>query len=390
MSTGLSTGCCRADTEPIRKGLEGVVAGETAISDVDGQRCQLVYRGYQLDELIGRATYEEVSFLLLHGALPTRSQLAGWTRQLQANRALDRPVADLLTTLPRQSDPMALLRSLMSLLALQDPDAETEPESVDAMRRSAVRAIAKTPTIVAGIGRLRAGQPLIAPKAGLSHAANFLYLLHGCEPTEEHARALDAYFILLADHGFNASTFTARTVMGTKSDYYSAVVAAIGSLKGPLHGAANRKAMEMLTEIGSDEQVEPYVQRTLADHKRFMGFGHRVYKGEDPRAKHLKRIAKALGESAGEPKWFTISERLQEAVWKAKGLYINVDFYSASLLHSLGIPTELFTTMFACARMAGWSAHILEQASDNRLIRPLARYTGPRDLRFTPLDQRSP
>jgi citrate synthase len=177
--------------------------------------------------------------------------------------------------------------------------------------------------------------------------------------------------------------------MGTQSDYYSAVTAAIGSLKGPLHGAAGRKAMEMLEEIDAPEQVEPYVQKTLADHKRFMGFGHRVYKGEDPRGKHLKRIAKALGEEANELKWFAISEQLQEAVRKAKGLFINVDFYSASLLHYLGIPDELFTAMFACARMAGWSAHIIEQASDNRLIRPLSTYVGPRDLRFTPLDQRS-
>ena len=176
--------------------------------------------------------------------------------------------------------------------------------------------------------------------------------------------------------------------MGTQSDYYSAIVAAIGSLKGPLHGAANRKAMEMLEEIGSPDQVEPYVQRTLADHKRFMGFGHRVYKGEDPRAKHLKGLAKQLGEARGEPKWVTISERLQEAVWKAKQLYINVDFYSASLLHYLGIPADFFTAMFACARMAGWSAHIIEQASDNRLIRPLAHYIGPRDLKFVPIDHR--
>jgi len=228
----------------------------------------------------------------------------------------------------------------------------------------------------------------VSPKPGLGHAASFLYMLHGREPTAQQAAALDAYFTLLADHGFNASTFTARTVMSTQSDYYSAIVAAIGSLKGPLHGAANRKAMEMLLEIGSEDKVEPYVQRTLADHKRFMGFGHRVYKGEDPRAKHLKRFAKQLGETVGDLRWFAISERLQVEVWKAKQLSINVDFYSASLLHYLGIPTELFTAMFACARMAGWSAHVIEQAANNRLIRPLALYTGLRDRRFVPLDQR--
>ncbi len=375
-----------AQSEPTRKGLEGVVAGETAISDVDGQRCQLIYRGYPIDELVGRATYEEVSYLLLHGSLPTRSQLADWARQLDASRPLESQILSLLQALPPQADPMALLRTVMSALGLYDPEADQE--ALEALRRKAVRAIARTPAIVAAIGRLRSGTAPIAPQTGSSQAASFLSMFHGRKPTDQETQALDAYLVLLADHGFNASTFTARTVTGTRSDYYSAITAAIGSLKGSLHGAANRKAMEMLTDIGSAEQVEPYVQRTLADHKRFMGFGHRVYKGEDPRAKHLKRIAKQLGETAGDLRWFTISERLQETVWKAKGLYINVDFYSASLLHYLGIPTELFTTMFACARMAGWSAHVIEQTLDNRLIRPLADYVGPRDLRFVPLDQR--
>ena len=371
----------------IHRGLEGVIAGETSISEVDGHRCQLLYRGYHIDELVGRATYEEVSYLLLSGALPTRAQLTDWTAQLAAARALEPPVLACLQALPRQAEPMALLRTAISVLGHYDPDAEDD--SIHAIRRKAVRTIAKTPTIVAAIGRLRAGQPLLTPKAGLGHAASFLYLLFGAEPTCQQSEALDAYFVLLADHGFNASTFTARTVIGTQSDYHSAITAAIGSLKGPLHGAANRKAMEMLTEIGSTEQIEPYIQRTLSDHKRFMGFGHRVYKGEDPRARHLKGFAQRLGEATGEPRWFAISERLQEAVWQAKKLYINVDFYSASLLHYLGIPTELFTAMFACARVAGWSAHVIEQASDNRLIRPLAQYTGPRDLRFVPLDQRT-
>ena len=375
------------ESAQVRKGLEGVVAGDTAISDVDGQRCQLIYRGYHIDELVGKTTYEEVSYLLLNGALPTRAQLTDWTNQLNAGRGLEPEVVSFMQTVPRQAGPMAFLRTVISFLGIYD--ASENDVTVGALRRKAVRVIAKTPTIVAAIGRLRAGKPLVAPKTSLSHAANFLYMLLGTESTAEQAGSLDAYLVLLADHGFNASTFTARTVTGTQSDYYSAITAAIGSLKGPLHGAANRKAMEMLTEIGSSEQVEPYVKRTLADHKRFMGFGHRVYKGEDPRAKHLKAIANQLGETSGDIKWFAISERLQEAVWQAKKLYINVDFYSASLLHYLGIPTELFTTMFACARIAGWSAHVIEQASDNRLIRPLALYTGPRDLPFVPIDQRT-
>jgi len=213
-------------------------------------------------------------------------------------------------------------------------------------------------------------------------------MVRGETPPPSHVAAMDAYLVLLAEHGFNASTFAARTAVGTQTDFYSALVAAIGTLKGPLHGAANRKAMEMLIEIGEADRVESYVQQTLADHKRFMGFGHRVYKGPDPRAKHLKRVAQELAQADGEHKWFEISEKLQEAVWKAKQLYINVDFYSASLLYYVGIPVDLFTTMFACARMAGWSAHILEQFGDNRLIRPLAQYLGPRDLKFIPLEKR--
>ena len=375
-----------ASTLKVQKGLEGVVAGETAISDVDGQRCELIYRGYHLDELVGKASYEEVSYLLLFGALPGRRQLTAWTEDLEAERTLDSRILSIVQACARQADPMAILRTALSLLGLYDEEADDA--SPNGLRRKVVRAVVKTPMIVAAIGRFLDGETLIAPRAGLGHAANFLYLLHGRAPTAEQAAALDAYFVLLADHGFNASTFTARTVTGTQSDYYSAIVAAIGSLKGPLHGAANRKAMEMLVEIGSVDRVAPYIQRTLADHKRFMGFGHRVYKGPDPRAKHLKAIAQRLGETSGEPQWFAISERLQEAVWEAKKLYINVDFYSASLLHYLGIPTELFTTMFACARMAGWAAHIIEQFADNRLIRPLALYVGPRDLRLVPIDRR--
>ena len=370
----------------IRKGLEGVIAGETAISDVDGHRCQLIYRGYHIDELVGKATYEEVSFLLLKGTLPTRSQLAEWTKQLEAARPLDAAILTALQSLPVKADPMALLRSGMSLLGLYDESED--PELPATLQRKAVQTIAKTATLTATIGRLRAKQAPLAPKLGLSHAANFLYMLHGTVPTTLQAKALEAYFVLLADHGFNASTFTARVVTGTRSDFYSAVTAAIGSLKGSLHGAANRKAMEMLLDIGSVEQVDGYIQKTLADHKRFMGFGHRVYKGEDPRAKHLKAMARQLGETVNDLRWFAISEQLQEAVWKAKQLYINVDFYSASLLHYLKIPTELFTTMFACARAASWAAHVIEQASDNRLIRPLAAYVGPRDLQFVPVDQR--
>ena len=376
-----------ASPSEVRKGLEGVVAGETSVSEVDGQNCRLIYRGYDIGELAGKASYEEVSHLLLTGKLPTRAQLADWTAQLDRSCALEPQVSTLLQALPRQADPMLVLRSAMSVQGLYDPDGASE--AVEGIRRAAGRAIAKTTTLVAATWRLHEGQSPVSPKPGLGHAANFLYMLHGTEPTRGQAAALDQYFVLLAEHGFNASTFTARTVTGTKSDYYSAIVAALGSLNGPLHGAAGRKAMETLIEIGSADRVEPFVKQTLANHQRFMGFGHRVYKGDDPRGRFLKALSKQLGEASREPKWYEISERLQAAVWQAKQLHINVDFYSASLLHYLGIPTELFTTMFACARMAGWSAHIIEQHLDNRLIRPLARYVGPYDLRFVPVEQRA-
>lgn len=375
--------------EPIevRKGLEGVIAGETAISHVDGEKCQLIYRGYDIDELVGKVNYEEVSYLLLYGKLPTRSQLTEWNQQLTTHRAVAAPVLSMLQALPAQADPMSLLRSALSVAGLYDsePEEDNDPEII---RRKAPRAIAQTSTLVAAIGRLAQNKSFVSPRSDLGHAANFLYMLHDADPTKRQSAALDAYFVLLAEHGFNASTFTARTVRGTQSDYCSAVVAAVGSLKGPLHGAAGRRAMETLFEIGGPEQVEPFVQKTLADHKRFMGFGHRVYKGEDPRGKHLKAFSKELCEETGNAKWFLTAERMQTAVLKAKSLHINVDFYSAPLLYALGIPVSLFTTMFACSRISGWSAHILEQTQDNRLIRPLGRYIGPKDIRIIPLDKR--
>ena len=370
-----------------KKGLEGVVAGESHIGDVDGAHCQLIYRGYNIDELVGHATYEEVAYLLWDGALPTRAQLNEWTQQLAACRALPHEIIALLHSLPKDVPPMSVLRTAVSALALYD--AEAEMDSPEANRRKGLRVMGAVPTIVAVYDRFRRDLPIVAPRADLGQAANFLYMLHGKPPREADAAALDAYFILLAEHSFNASTFAARIVVGTKSDLYSAVVAAIGALKGDLHGSANRKAMEMLEEIGTPENVEAFVQKTLQAHNRFMGFGHRVYKGEDPRAKHLREIAKQIGVTGGDLKWFEMSKRLQEAVWKAKQLYVNVDFYSASLLHYLGIPTDCFTTLFACARTAGWVAHALEQYADNRLIRPLAQYVGLRDLKYLPIDKRS-
>ncbi len=371
---------------PVRKGLEGVVASETALSDVDGARCQLSYRGYAIGELVGKASYEEVSYLLLFGRLPMTVELERWTSELTSRRVLDPQVLSLMQALPF-GNPMAYLRTVVSLLGLADRRADDGDAAT--MLNQGKDLIAKTPTIIATFDRLRNTRPMLGPKPELGHAANFLYMLHGQTPTPRAAAALDAYFVLLAEHSFNASTFAARIAVGTQTDLYSAFVAAIGTLKGPLHGAANCKAMETLLEIGTPENVEPFVRKTLTDHKRFMGFGHRVYKGEDPRAAHLKHFARELAEANGDTKWLDISERLQDAVWKAKQLYINVDFYSASLLYYLGISVDLFTTMFACARAAGWSAHILEQFADNRLIRPLAQYTGPHGLQFVPIEKRT-
>ncbi|MBI4355393.1 MAG: citrate synthase [Candidatus Omnitrophica bacterium] len=369
-----------------QKGLEGVIAADTRVGDVDGVKCELIYRGYTIDELVGRATYEETAYLLLFGELPTGQEFKEWQAQLAAHRALAPDILNFMQTIPTDVNPMAMLRTVVSLIALYDTRADDE--SIPAVRQKAIRVIAKMPTIVAVFDRLRRKEPIVPPREDLGHTANLLYMLHGQAANELDARALDTYFTLHADHGFNASTFAARTTVGTLSDFYSAVVTAIGTLKGDLHGSANRRAMEMLQEIGSPERIGAFVQDTLTAKNRFMGFGHRVYKGEDPRAKHLKAMARSLGEAKHELKWFTISERLQQAVWEAKQLYINVDFYSASLLYYVGIPVDCFTTMFACSRSAGWSAHILEQYADNRLIRPLSQFVGPRNLKYAPIDQR--
>ncbi len=369
-----------------RKGLEGVVASETSVSQVDGQKCELIYRGYAIDQLIGNSTYEEVSYLLLRGNLPTSSELAEWSELLAASQELDSGVLDILKKLPKNSDPMASLRTGVSLVGHYDTEAEDG--AIDAVRRKALRMMGKMPTLVAAIARIKEGKEPVDPKAGLSYSANFLYMLHGKEPSASETNALDAYLILLAEHGFNASTFAGRVVTGTRSDYFSAISAAVGTLKGPLHGAAARWAMEMLLSIESPDKVDSFVEKTIREKQRFMGFGHRVYKGEDPRAKHLKRCAIELSEAAGDNNLLAICERLQKSVLEAKALYVNVDFYSAPLLHHLGIPTELFTALFALSRIAGWSAHVIEQTTDNRLIRPLAQYTGPRGLTYKPIDQR--
>lgn len=368
------------------KGLEGVVAAETKISRIEGLKGELYYRGINIDELAGRSNFEEISYFLWYGALPTQSEFNEWKTQLAASRALAPEVSALLKLFPTTAHPMAVLRTAISAAALYDD--ESEELTRDANIHKAMRIVAQCPTIVAAFDRLRRGLQPIEPRQELDHVANFLYMLQGKVPEAPFANALSAYYVLLAEHSFNASTFTGRVVIGTRSDMHSAIVGAIGALKGELHGLANQRTMEVLKEIGSLDNVESFVRHQLDQHQRIMGFGHRVYKTEDPRAKHLRALAKELGALRQDLKWFEIAEQLQRTVWKEKQLYINVDFYSAPLLHYIGIPIDLFTTQFACSRSAGWCAHMLEQYADNRLIRPSAQYIGPMNLHYIPIEQR--
>ena len=368
------------------QGLEDVVAGDSAICFIDGKKGRLIYRGYHIGELVFRTSYEEIVYLLWYGTLPNRTQLKEWTAKLAEEREIPPQVTQAIQQFPRDSSTMAALRTAVSLLALYDPD--THAYSEEANIRKGIRILSKIPTIIATFHKMREGKSPIPPRKDLSLSSNFLYMMFDKVPTAEAVEALEAYMVLLADHEFNASTFAARTTAGTLSDIHSAIVSAIGTLKGDLHGSANRRAMEMFLEIGSLDRVEPYLKEKLAQKKKIMGFGHRVYKTEDPRAPYLKKVALRLSETSRQDKWFAISEKVKEVVHREKGLYVNVDFYSATVLYYLGIPVDLFTPLFAMSRVGGWIAHVLEQYRDNRLIRPLSNYTGPMDLPFIPLDQR--
>ncbi|MGQ9487938.1 MAG: citrate/2-methylcitrate synthase [Armatimonadota bacterium] len=368
------------------KGLEDVIAGTSSICDVNGQTGQLIYRGYDIDDLARYATFEEVAYLLWFGKLPNKSEYQQLCEQLSANRELPEQIIKLLYDLPMRANPMHLLRTAVSALALYDPDVSDN--SPDANLRKAIRLTARIPTIITTIERVRQGKQPVKSKPELSHAANYLYTLKGTMPDELDVRAMDVALILQADHEFNASTFTARVITSTLSDIYSAVVGAIGALAGPLHGGANERVMRMLIDIGEPDRAEDYVKGLLMQKQRVMGFGHRVYKTEDPRAKHLKRLSRELGEREGNLRWYLISEKVEEVMLREKGLYCNVDFYSASVQYMLGIPIDMFTPLFASSRIAGWTAHIMEQMADNRLIRPRAEYVGPRNLPWVPIEQR--
>jgi citrate synthase len=370
-------------------GLEDVVATSSAICFLDGERGVLAYCGFDIHDLALKASFEEVCFLLWHRRLPTRAELGDLQTALAAARPLPEAVIRLLKTLPL-SNGMDVLRTATSALAHYDADADDN--SAAASYRKAVRLTGQLATLVATMGRLNAGGGPIQPDPALGHAANFLYTLTGNRPTPTAVRAFDIALTLHADHELNASTFAARVTAATLSDVHSAIVAGIGALKGPLHGGANADVMKLLLELGQDaspERIEATIRAKLSRKEKIPGFGHRVYRTEDPRATHLRRMSKELGEQAGNTRWFAMSQQIEALVKQEKALHPNVDFYSASTYYTLGIPIDLYTPIFAVSRISGWTAHILEQYANNRLIRPRADYTGPSyPQRFVPLDQR--
>jgi citrate synthase len=371
----------------ISRGLEGVIAAETRIGDVRGDVGQLIYRGYDINELAGKVSYEETVHLLWHGRLPTQRELDTLTIALRAEREVPQTVIDFIRSAPKTAAPIDVMRTAVSMLGCfptvrHDLDM-SENEAI------AIKLVAQIGIIAAYFHRARTGLDLPPIRKDLGEAAHFLWLMKGAEPTSEEAATLDVAYVLHAEHGFNASTFTARDVASKMSDMYSAISAAIGALKGPLHGGANEGVIHMLQEIGSLEKVDAWVEDALAQKKKIMGIGHRVYKVLDPRAPHLKAMAIKLSNQLGEPKWIQMSERIATIMKERKGLNANVDFYSATVYYSLGIPTDLFTPIFAISRMSGWTAHVLEQYADNRLFRPLSEYTGPEvGKKVAPLAQR--
>lgn len=366
------------------KGLEGVIANESALSNVEGKEGRLSYLGYHIDDLVAHCCYEEVIYLLHFGRLPNRSELEEMEKSLRSQRELPEGVMAFLRTAPKDANPMDVTRTAISMLGLYDKrTAIGDPDLVkDAEIAAAI--VAKIPTVVAAYQRFRNGLELPAIREDLGEAAHFLYLINGEEPSEQATKILDVALTLHADHGMNASTFSARVTIATLSDMYSAITSAIGTLKGPLHGGANEGVIHMLEEIGDLEKVDEYVEGKLARREKIMGIGHRVYKVLDPRAPHLRTLAIELTEELGEPKWIQMSERIAEIMRERKGLNANVDFYSATVYYSLEIPTDLFTAIFAIARTSGWTAQVLEQLRDNRLYRPLTLYTGPSELMPVP------
>lgn len=366
------------------KGLEGIVAATSSISSIhDGV---LAYRGINIDDLAEHASFEETAYLLWYGKLPTQSELINLEQQLSDYAAVPQAVIDQMKLYPANANTMAVLRTAVSALALYDETANDI--SRDSNQLKAIKLQTQIPTLIAAYARIRDGKEPIAPLKGVSISHNFLYMLTGEQPDPVAIRALDQALVLHADHELNASTFSARVTIATLSDIYSAVTSAIGTLKGPLHGGANEAVMRMLSEIGTLEQAEPYIQRKLANKEKIMGFGHRVYKNGDPRAKHLQKMSRQLSLLKGDMTLYDISVKVDQLVTSQKGLKPNVDFYSASVYTLLGIPSDLFTPIFAISRLSGWTAHVLEQLDDNRIIRPRAEYTGAINQQYVPIELR--
>jgi len=369
------------------KGLKGVIAGDSAICLVDGQAGVLLYRGYHIDDLAeGGSTYEEVAYLLLKGELPSKSQLAEFGKELGSYSQLPKEVIDFLRTLPRDVLPMTALRCAVSLLGVYDPEAEDM--SVESNLKKSLELTARVATIVAAVRRLRDGNEPVEPRPELGFSGNFMWMLNGKVPSADETRAMDLILILHAEHGFNASTFSGRVIVATLTDMYSAITGAIGALKGPLHGGANTEVLKTLIEIGSVDKVASWVEQTRERKGKFMGFGHAVYQTRDPRAKHLKELSRRLGIEKNDTRWYDISIEMEDQITPLINKHCNVDFYSASLQHYMDIPGDLFTCIFAASRISGWCAHVLEQLSDNKIIRPSSNYVGPEQRPYVNLEAR--
>lgn len=376
----------------IHKGLDGVVIDESRLSLVNGTEGKLIYSGYKIEDLAAHALYEEIVFLLWNGRLPNATELESLRAEIAAGAPVPEPVLKHLNEYPKDAEPMAVLRTAASMLAMYDADSENY--TPEANRRKAARLTGQITTLVAAWSRIRKGLPAVAPKAGLTLAANYIYMLTGDEPESNAVNAMNTFMVLLTEHGMNASTFSSRVTVSTKSDMHSAIVSAIGTLKGPLHGGANTEAMRMFMEIGEPENVQNWFDSYVkTKQKLIMGIGHRVYKALDPRAAVLRERAEALAQASGNEKWYTIAVKLADLAradqyFIERNLYPNVDYFSAIVLYTLDIEVDMFTPLFVLSRMAGWTAHIMEQAGNNRLMRPDVLYTGPVDLEWTPVENR--
>jgi len=381
--------------DEVQKGLEGVLVAESGLSSIDGDAGRLIYRGYDIGDLAEEATYEEVLYLLWHGELPTREELARFTDEMTEERTIDDDVRRTLRGLADAEEaPMAALRTAVSALSADEPEGDADPADLEATRRKGRRITAKVPTILAAFERYRLGEEAVSPDPELGHAANFLYMLTGEAPDDVAAETMDQALILHADHGLNASTFTAMVVASTMADVYSAVTAGIGALSGPLHGGANQDVMEVLLEV-DESKMDPldWVRTATDEGRRIPGFGHRVYNVKDPRAQILQERSEELADASGDTKWYDYTTTIEEYLTEEeglveKGIAPNVDFYSGSVYYQLGIPVDMYTPIFAMSRVGGWVGHVLEYQEDNRLIRPRARYVGAEDEAWVPIDER--